>query len=386
MPLPVYGQYNIPTVDECVNFKIGQPAPSMLPLEMIRKAANEKFKENDPNFLQYGNIYGFPVFRKSLSKFLTQRLKIPVDENDLMASNGITGAMSLVLSLFCKSGDMVFAEDPTYFLAKRIFEDYNLNCHQVEMEKDGVNIAILEEDIKKMKPKMMYIVPTANNPTGRTLSLEKRKKLVALAKKYNFLLLCDEVYHLLTFPGIVPPPPMVSFDPEGTTVISLGSFSKILCPALRVGWIQTGKQILKKIADCGQLDSSGGVNPVSFGIVQKCIDLGLQDKHLDTTRDILFQRYQTLKAALSQHTDDIEFEEPTGGYFVLVKIKNKNGKEIDASDVLKIALKNKVAFLPGGGFSDKMKNYLRLSFSMYDKEDIAVGVQRLIQSIQEAGN
>lgn len=354
----------------------------MLPLEQIRKAATAKFSEDDPNFLQYGNIYGFPKFRESLSKFLTRRLATPVKESQLMATNGVTGGMSLVLSLFCNSGDLVFAEDPTYFLAKRIFQDYGLKCHQVKMDNDGVNIEALEKDLQTMKPKFMYIVPTANNPTGRTLSKEKRIRLVELAKKYNFKLICDEVYHLLTFPSITPPPPMSTFDPTGETVIALGSFSKILCPALRVGWIQSGEAILKQIADCGQLDSSGGVNPVSFGIVQKCIDLGIQDEHLDKTKQILFDRYQTLKNALIEKTKDvkdikIEFEEPQGGYFVLVKLP----EGVDAAEVLKIALKNKVAFLPGGGFSESMKNYLRLSFSMYGKEDIAIGVERLVQSI-----
>lgn len=361
----------------------------MLPLEKIRQAATSKFSEEDPLFLQYGNIYGFPKFRQSVSKFLTEQYNHPVRPDQLMATNGNTGGLSLILSLFCKAGDLVFAEEPTYFLAKSIFKDYNLNCHQIPMDKDGVIVSKVEQDLLRMeaankKPVLMYIVPTAHNPTGRTLTHERRVKLVELCKKHDIMLICDEVYQLLTFPHITPPPPMFTYDPDGTTVLAMGSFSKILCPALRVGWIQSGAEILAKIAACGQLDSSGGLNPVSFGIVQKCIDLGLMDSHLSETREKLYQRYSSLQAALDTALGEnqglgMSYEVPQGGYFVLVKLPEGQV----AADMLKVALGNKVAFLPGGGFAQNMKHCLRLSFSMYSAEDLATGITRLIQSVKE---
>eukprot|EP00924_Labyrinthula_sp_SR-Ha-C_P014884 maker-scaffold_9-snap-gene-1.35-mRNA-1 protein AED:0.00 eAED:0.00 QI:56/1/1/1/1/1/2/43/391 len=383
-----YGQYAIPPVEECVNFKIGQPAPEMLPLEKIREAAAAKFAETDPRFLQYGNIYGFPKFRDQVAAFLTKHYKTPVSANNLLATNGNTGALSLLMSLLTKSGDLVLAEEPTYFLAKRIFEDYNVEYKQIPMQEDGIDLEKLKSFLAATdrKPVFLYIVSTAHNPTGRTLSLEKRKELVKICKENQMLLLVDEVYQLLTFPSLDAtspvPPPMCSFDEEGNTVIAMGSFSKILAPALRVGFLQVGgtqekNPLLEKIAACGQLDSSGGLNPVSFGLVEKSIELGILDKHLAETRATLEKRYNVLSAALKDA--GIDFEVPQGGYFVLVKLKSDS----DSSELLKIAQKKKVMFLPGNGFAQSMKNYLRLSFSMYNESDIKVGVQRLAEAIKE---
>lgn len=380
-----YGQYSIPSVDECVNFKIGQPAPEMLPLDFIRQAAAAKFAESDPRFLQYGNIYGFPKFRDQVSKFLTKHYGQNVSPESLLATNGNTGGLSLLMSLLTKSGDLVLAEEPTYFLAKRIFEDYNCKYKQIPMEQDGINLQLLEDFLStsETKPVFLYIVPTAHNPTGRTLATEKRQKLVDICKKYDILLICDEVYQLLTFPGLKSPvpPPMCTYDPEGTTVLALGSFSKILAPALRVGFIQVGgtgeNELLKKIAACGQLDSSGGLNPVSFGLVEKSIELGLLENHLEFARNTLEKRYQVMSTALK--ANGIDFEEPQGGYFVLVKLP----VEMDSAKLLEVAVTKKVAFLPGGGFAQNMKNFLRLSFSMYNEADIKVGVERLAEAIKE---
>lgn len=381
MAEPPYGQYNIPTVDVQVNFKVGQPAPSLLPLDMIRKASHAKFEEEDPLFLQYGNLYGFPKFRESLAKFLTKRYGHEVSTDKLMATNGNTGAISLICSLFTKAGDIVYAEEPTYFLAKSIFNDYKLDCRQIPMDEEGLDVYALEKALEVGPvPKMMYVVTTAHNPTGRTLTAERREKLATLSEKYDFILVCDEVYQMLTFPHVTPPPPMFTYN-KGGKILGLGSFSKILAPALRVGWIQGEPSLLKEIAGCGQLDSSGGLNPVAFGIVQKAIDMGLQDEHLDAVRKELSTRYETLSKALDEFLPEgTTYEVPQGGYFVLVKLPEGQL----AADLLPIAIeKFKVGFLPGTSFGEKMKNYLRLSFSYYCADDLRVGAQRLGDAIRE---
>lgn len=276
---------------------------------------------------------------------------------------------------------MVYAEEPTYFLAKSIFNDYKLKVVQIPMDEHGLDVYKLEKALETGPvPKMMYVVTTAHNPTGRTMPAERREKLVQLATKYGFLLVCDEVYQLLTFPHISPPPPMMTYQQEGTKMLCLGSFSKILAPSLRVGWIQGNQALLKEIAGCGLLDSSGGLNPIGFGIVQKAIDMGVQDEHLDWTRQTLWTRYETLEKALKENLPEgTTFEVPSGGYFVLVKLPSGQV----AADLLKVAEKHKVFFLPGTSFGDSMKNFLRLSFSYYDAADIKVGVERLAAAIRE---
>ena len=143
----------------------------------------------------------------------------------------------------------MFAEEPTYFLAKAIFADHGLNVVQIPMDQDGINIEALEAQLEAGNiPKFLYTIPTAHNPTGRTMSVAKRAALVALGEKYGFHIIADEVYQLLTFPHVEAPPPMFTFDKSADgVVVSLGSFSKILAPALRLGWMEANPKVRAEI-------------------------------------------------------------------------------------------------------------------------------------------
>ncbi|CEG49093.1 aminotransferase [Plasmopara halstedii] len=375
-----YGQYDVPKADEMINFKVGQPAPAMLPLDKIREAATIKFAETDPMFLQYGVIKGYPKFRKALAQFLTKGYQHDVDPEKIFVTNGVTGGLALICSLFLQSGDLVFMEEPSYFLALSIMKDFKINVRQIRMDEDGLDIDELERLLKRgIVPKMLYTIPTCHNPTGRTLSIEKRKRLVELSVKYGFIVVADEVYQLLSFPHVTPPPPMFTFDTHDT-VLALGSFSKILAPALRLGWIQGSHKLLSKIEGCGQLDSSGGISPVISGIVHAAVASGLQQQHLDTTVQTLWGRADALMKELKTCLPaGVSFEVPDGGYFVLVRLP----EGMNANDLLPIAQKHKVMFLPGASFSSNMKNYLRLSFSWYDLPDMQLGARRLADAIRD---
>lgn len=357
----------------------------MLPLDLIRECARTKLAETDPLLLQYGYIPGYPAFRKSLAKFLTSRYACDVTDEEVFATTGVTGGLSLICNLFLNAGDDVFAEDPTYFLAMRIFEDFNLNVTQIPMEQNGLDLDALEDRLKGGHiPKALYTIPTAHNPTGRTLAEEKRGRLCELSEQYGFLVIADEVYHMLTFPDVTPPLPLPEFD-KGGKVLSLGSFSKILAPALRMGWVQSkNPELLDVMAQCGQLDSSGGMNPVMSAVVHEAMDSGLLDEHLTGVRTTLATRYNTLSSALDKFLPEgCSYEVPDGGYFVLVRLPD----DMMAVDVLDEGVANhKVRFLPGSGFGATMQNYLRLSFSMYDPDDIHLGVQRLAAAIDVVRN
>ena len=175
---------------------------------------------------------------------------------------------------------------------------------------------------------------------------------------------------------------MFSFDhtTEGV-VVSLGSFSKILAPALRLGWFQAKAPILKKIFDCGTLDSSGGINPVIQGIVHAAIDGGHQASHLDWTRATLWERCEALMGALREHLPEgVTFEEPQGGYFLIVRLpEHMDSAKLNA---FCFAEGHKVQFLPGASFGTDYTNFLRLSFSYYGKEDMVTGAQRLGDAIR----
>lgn len=375
-----YGQYVVPTADEMINFKVGQPAPSMLPLDKIRECAALKFAETDPMFLQYGHIKGYPKFRAALAEFLTKGYEAPVDPEKLFITNGVTGGIALVCSLFAQAGDLVFMEEPSYFLALSIMKDFKMNVRQIRMEADGLDVVELERLLQQgIVPKLLYTIPTCHNPTGRTMSAAKRAKLVALSVQYGFLIVADEVYQLLSFPHVTPPPPMFTYDAHGT-VLALGSFSKILAPALRLGWIQASPKLLSVIESSGQLDSSGGISPVVSGIVHAAIASGRQQEHLAFAVQTLWQRADALMKELKAHLPaGTTFEVPDGGYFVLVRLPD----HMNAADMLSIAQKHKVMYLPGSSFSESMKNYLRLSFSWYDYHDLELGARRLADAIRE---
>jgi 2-aminoadipate transaminase len=157
----------------------------MLPLEMIRKCSANKMAEEDPLLLQYGYISGYPAFRQSLSNFLSKNYERDVSPDSVFATTGVTGGLSLICSLYLGRGDLVFTEEPSYFLALSIFKDYGVNVNQIPMEHDGIDIENLEKRLKQgVIPKFLYTIPTAHNPTGRTMSAEKRQRLVELSEEY----------------------------------------------------------------------------------------------------------------------------------------------------------------------------------------------------------
>jgi len=381
-----YPQYTVP--EGFINLGVGQPAPKMLPLQAIREASAHRFGFDDPCLLQYGDIPGYFSFREALAKFLNAQpeYKGPIDPNSLFITNGITGGLLLVCTFFTRAGDVVYAEDPSYFLAINTFKDFNLTTDSIPTDEHGLDVDYLEKKLRSTSPalwpKFIYTIPTFNNPAGVTIPDDRRKKLVALSEEFGFLVVADEVYQLLGYGDVKPPQHMYSYDRKGT-VISLGSFSKILAPALRVGWIQAHPHILKRLADSGQFDSSGGVNPVMFAITHSALELGLQEKHLAYVRTTLRENAHSLCDALRKHLPDyLRFRQPDGGYFIWVQCP----AHWDAEALWTIARnQHKTQFQPGVKFSatKQMRNYIRLSVSYYDKEELEEGARRLGAAVRE---
>jgi len=291
-----YGQYTVPSYNEQVNFGVGQPSTEMLPLELIQQAMAENLDIKDPSLLQYGDIPGYYEFREALSTFLKREYMQEVKPDDLFVSNGISQTLGLLCSLFTKTGDIVIVEEPTYFLAINIFREFNLNIKSISIEDDGVSLTELEAILEENKDNeriLFYTIPSFHNPTSITMSHHKRVKLGNLADKYsNMLVFADEVYQLLFFEENNRPPPPLKYYHEN--FISLGSFSKILAPSLRLGWIHASNKILDKIINSGQLDSSGGLNPFVSSVVHRMIDNGTFEKQLNKNREVLKIRSSVL--------------------------------------------------------------------------------------------
>jgi 2-aminoadipate transaminase len=366
--------------EKIIDFGIGQPDPTLLPIEAIHHATLHRLEsKNSHSMLAYGIEQGSGDFRTNLAKFLSQQYRSPVQSDSLFVTNGNSQGIDLICSLFSRAGDTIFVEDPTYNLALNIFADHQLNVVGVPIDKEGMVIEALEEKLTQYQPTFLYTIPTFHNPTGVTLPTARRQKLVELSQKHKFLIVADEVYHPLSF-GPYPPVPLGSYV-ASNTVLSLGTFSKILAPGLRLGWIQTGPTLLARLIQGGLLYSGGGLNPFTSAIVASALELGLQDKHLEYLKKTYQQRSIALSAALTQHMPNcVSFDEPKGGFFIWLRFPD----EIDTQQLLKNALEEDVEFALGSDFScdQASRNYARLSFSFYNEEKLTIGVQRLAVAVR----
>ena len=366
---------------DLINLAIGHPSPANLPLAIMRQAASHRMDKGDVSLLQYGNEQGDGYFRIALANFLSRRYGSSVESENLFVSNGVSQALSLICTLFTRPGQVVFVEEPTYYLALRIFADHHLEVVGLPTDNQGLIVEALEEQVALRHPVLLYTIPTHQNPSGSTLPLERRQRLLELSLKQNFLIVADEVYHLLSYSS-APPPPLGSFIAEAS-VFSLGSFSKILAPGLRLGWVQAAPQLVKGLTQSGMLDSGGGLNPFTSGLVRSVLELGLQDQHLEHISKLYARRLAAMSSALKTLLPGaISFQDPLGGYFFWLSLPQGS----DAQSLLAKARQQKVNFTPGIRFSSRkgMLDRLRLSFSYYNEDSIEEGIKRLAAALRSS--
>lgn len=357
-----------------IHLGVGQPDPALLPVTLFKEAAAHHFNLNDGALLAYGAERGDGRLLHALAQFLTDGYGMPVQDNELFITNGISQGVDWVCHCFTQPGDTVFVEEPTYHLVPQILRDRGLNIIPIPIDEQGMNIDILEEKLKKHQPAFIYTIPVFHNPATVTLSADRRRRLVALSQEHDFLIVADEVYQLLNY-TTTPPPPMPYFDESGT-VLSLGTFSKILAPGLRLGWIQAAPALIERLIDKGIIDSGGGLNPFTAGIVYSALELGLQQSYLTRLKATYQERIEALCNGLRQHLPpSVTFEEPQGGFFVWVQLP----EGMDARDLLPEAQRQQVGFQPGVKFSANqgLQNYMRLSFAFYDVDNLREGAKRL---------
>ena len=359
---------------DLIDLALGHPSPGLLPLSLIRRAARRLRREDRP-LLQYGYEQGDLRFRSLLAGFLSGGYGTEVSPEELFVSGGVSQALDLICSLFTRPGDRVLVEEPSYFLALRIFADHGLRVEGLATDRHGLLPEALREALGRFRPAMLYTVPTYHNPAGTTLPQDRRERIVELCREHGVLLVADEVYHLLTFAG-APPSPMAAFAGRGG-VLSLGSFSKILAPGLRLGWIQGSPELLRTLATCGFLDSGGGLAPFTSAIVGRLLERGAQEAHLQKLRAVYGARARALTESLRERLG-VEAAPPAGGFFLWLGLPGVT----DTEALLPAARAAGVTFAPGGRFSVSggQRDRLRLSFSYYDQGQLAEGVDRLAEA------
>jgi DNA-binding transcriptional MocR family regulator len=309
-------------------------------------------------------MLGHPKFREVLARFLEKQYAQPVDWKTLMSTAGSSMALDLALRVHCKVGDVAVVEEPTYMLAFSMIRDRGMDLMGVPMEKDGMDLNALEKLLEDNpgKIRIVYTIPVHHNPTGYTMSEEKRKRLVALAQKYNFLIAADEAYQLLNFEKIDCKPMFYYDDPNDPRVFSIGTFSKLIGPGLKVGWIQAHEPLLKPLAGIGFIDS--GNNPVTFSSCNLIdfIESGALEAHITFVCDALGKRCALICMKLREV--GLEVDQPKGGYFVWVKSKGKmTGKSGESFCIRK----------------DRFHDWMRLSFGWLSITQIEEGIEFLRQ-------
>lgn len=361
---------------EAINLGLGQPSPSLLPLGLIHAAAATQLGAGaDPLVLQYGTIRGPAGFLDALGGLLTRRYRFGVSASQLLVTGGISSALAFTSQLFARAGQAVVCSDPTYFLARGIFESQGLPVHGVPVDDGGLQVDVLEQRLDAgLRPAFVYCMPSFHNPTGVCLEPARARKLVALAERFDFLVVADEPYVMLHF-GEAPPPCMMAYDEGRGRVLSLGSFSKILAPGLRLGWVHAAEPLVERFSQHGALRSGGGLNPVIASIVQGVIESGAQDDHIEHLRATLQARAAVLWSTLQQRLPDCGAAEPRGGYFVWVPL----AAGVDANELLERAETVGVRFTPGSrcAVERDLRGFVRLSFAFYEATELELGVARL---------
>jgi DNA-binding transcriptional MocR family regulator len=368
-------QIRIP--DGVIDLGIGDPSFSLLPLDLMRRAAENRFALNDPTFLQYGAEQGDGYFRMALADFLSKGYGFSVNADSLFVTAGISSGLNLLCSQFTRPGDTIFVEEPSYLFALRIFADHNLRIVPVKTDENGLVVEFLQEKLLKYRPKFLYIIPTHQNPAGHTTSAERRERVIELSQRHGFMILADEVYHLLSYTG-QPPKPFAAYT-DLENVISLSSFSKILAPGLRLGWLQAHPNKISILAKCGLLRSGGGMNPFTSVIVRGALENGDLEKNVARLKTVYSSRLALMDAALRRYLPQVTYTVPDGGYFFWVRLSDG----MDATQLQTKAAEYKVNFRPGALFSSqgRMRDYLRLCFAFYGDEEIEEGIKRLAQCL-----
>jgi len=374
-------QLNIPS--GMIDFGVGQPSPTLLPLTLLKEAAMQRLSSRDVSLLAYGAEQGDGHFRSALARFLSMHYGVPVDAGNLFVTGGASQALDLVCTLFSRPGDSIFVAEPSYFLALRIFADHGLNVVCLPMDENGLIVEAVEDKLSGQSPAFLYTIPTFHNPSSVTLAADRRERLVELSRRHNLLIVADEVYHMLSY-SAAPPDPLASHIDSGL-VLSLGSFSKIMAPGLRLGWIQGDAALLQRFIGCGLLDSGGGLNPFTSGIMRNAVENGLLEDQLRNLKSAYSQRKMVLAEALRDRLPDtVCFTDPHGGFFIWLKFP----EGIDTSHLLAAAHEQDVGFLPGVKFSacQGMRNFARLSFSYFDVQELEQGAVRLAKVIRQYMN
>jgi DNA-binding transcriptional MocR family regulator len=368
-----------------ISFAGGFPDPALFDAEGIALASQQALTNNPGPVLQYGATEGYQPLREAISRFMAAKGST-VAPDGLIVTTGSQQALDLIGKTMISPGDKIIVEAPTFLATIQCFRLYGAHIIGAPIDANGVDVDKLEALIDEHKPKLVYLIPTFGNPSGATLSLERRKRVLALAVRTQTLVIEDDPYGELYFDA--PPPPSLLALSESVPgsrdwLVHTGSFSKILSPGLRVGWMIAPPELLAKATMCKQFSDAHTSN-LTQAICAQYLSMNRLSATLATVRSTYAERARVMASALRRELGDaIAFNAPQGGMFFWASLTGANGTPANASEFAKRAIDKLVAFVPGAPFyaHDPDLSTLRLSFATADSAKIEEGIARLQQAL-----
>lgn len=360
-----------------INFAGGLPAPELFPLDDMNRALAEAIDKYGPLVMQYSLSKGITPFRELIARRATARGTQSATDNILITSGAQQG-IELVARAFIDPGDYVLTENPTYLGALQAFNYYRANYATVEMDDQGMIIDQVEERIARYKPKFIYTVSNFQNPTGISMSDQRRRDLVELATLHDIPIIDDNPYGEIRFDGD-PLPTLKSYGGDG--VIAIRSFSKILAPGLRIGWMNGPSKIMgqfEKVKQCADLHTSSLIQYMVYMYVLT----GKLEPHIEEIKNNYRTKRDLMMSLMKEEfVDGIRWTKPEGGMFIWGELPGN----VDARTLLDEAVKRKVAYVPGASFypNGGGENTFRLNFSNASDDDMVEGIARLGKLFRE---
>ncbi|MDO5324438.1 MAG: PLP-dependent aminotransferase family protein [Clostridia bacterium] len=361
-----------------ISFAGGNPSNSALEPDVVRGLACEAIDRYGTNALQYGGTEGLPGLRAGIADYLSSTAGVRCTADNILPVQGSSQAFDLLLKALIDPGDVILVESPTFLGAIQAMRIYRAQLIAMPMDEGGVIVDEVEKLVKEHHPKMMYIIPTFQNPTGRTLCLERRKALAEMAAKYGFIIAEDDPYRDLRYDG-EPLPSISSFDEEGW-VVYLSSFSKYIAPGLRVGAAAVPHAGLLRKMVIGKQSSDVHSPILTQAIVELYLEKGLLPGHLERICAEYRKQLSAMLEGFSFFPEGTRHTLPQGGLFVWAELP----EGMDAMAALNRAIEQNVAFVPGTHFypDGGHANTLRLNFSMQEVDVIRAGMERLGRAIK----
>jgi len=378
-----------------ISFNYGLPDPGTFPSDDLRRAVDGALRDRPELALQYGPEQGYGPLIDFLREKLAREEGLDLQRSGIMLTGGSAQTLDHLCTIFTRPGDVVLVEAPSYHQALQLLGDHDLNLVQVPIDDDGLQVEALAARLEALtqgfgatgsqpapRVRFLYVIPNFQNPSGITLAADRRRAVLQLAERYDLLVIEDDVYRDLSY-GDELPPSLFGLDDGGQRALRIGSFSKILAPGVRMGWLMAPADKIARIIDSGLRVVGGGANPLVANMLADYCQRGLLGPHIDRLRQLYQERRDIMLAALEAHMPEgVRWTEPGGGFFVWLTLP----EPLRAVEVVEEARQAGIMVLAGDSFFAETPTgeHLRLAFSYVTPEKIQRGIEALARVLRPA--